>query len=108
MVTKAWPACRHCGRDFGPGDAWMRANYCRALYVAEELEREPGRTAWEISQTTGMPYPAVSKGLIKAREWQLVNITETEQRDAGGVRYRYAVSEELADIREQWLALGYV
>lgn len=108
MVTKTYPQCRHCGRAFGPGDAWMRANYCRAIYVAEELERQPGRTTWEISQATGMPYAAVSKGLIKAREWSLVTIVETEQRDGGGVRYRYEVSDELPAIRGQWLNLGYL
>jgi hypothetical protein len=82
------PACPSCGRAFRAGATWAGANYCRGLALLGFIQQNPGKSAWELSQVSGMPYVAATRGLAKLREHEVVSI-EAEERVQGGFRYRY-------------------
>lgn len=88
MVTKIYPSCPSCGRIFRPGLSWKGANYCRGLLLLRFIEDEPGLSGWELSQRTSMSYEDATRGLTKLRSHAMVT-TEVEERDAGGIRYKY-------------------
>ena len=92
MATEVFPVCPSCGERFAPGQWWTGANYCRGLFLLSAIGGNPGSSAWELSQATSMPYRDVTKGLQKLREWALVGLV-AEERDQGGIRYRYFPSE---------------
>lgn len=56
--------------------------------MLEHIDATPGLSAWELSQVCGLEYSGVQKGLIRLREYSAVRF-EAENREAGGVRYRY-------------------
>jgi DNA-binding transcriptional regulator GbsR (MarR family) len=87
MVNIA-PACPSCNEPLKAGSSWIGANYCRGLFLLKAVAVTPGLSAWELSEHTGMVYKDVSNGLQKLREWDIV-LTKAEERDQGGVRYRY-------------------
>jgi hypothetical protein len=82
------PACPSCGRVFQPGATWAGANYCKGLALLPFIQGTPGKSAWELSQASGLPYPDTTRGLAKLRGYNAV-CTESEERVQGGVRYRY-------------------
>jgi len=89
--------CSHCDREMQPGRHWYGANFCRAWYLMPWIEANPGHSAWEISQETGLSYGDANKALMKTRDMALVNVTE-EERPQGGFRYRYVT---VVDWRER-------
>lgn len=107
LETKSIPKCRYCGRSFNVGDQWHGANYCRAAFLVEFVADHPGLTTWEISQESGVAYSVTSKGLTKARDHGLVEFTP-EERDAGGVRYRYRAAPQWPGIVGGWQAQGLI
>ena len=107
MVTKTYPVCEFCHRSFGPSESWPGSNFCRAAFLLKFISVNPGLSAWEISKGSGMPYAGVSRGLTKAREWELLECT-TEERDQGGIRYRYTVTPGWASIMETWMKRGLI
>lgn len=98
--------CPSCGREFALDQTWPHVNYCRARYFLAYIETHPGRSAWELSQETGMSYGAATKGMAKAREWETV-LCESEERDGGGFRYRYGVAPNWREIMKVWDNRGY-
>jgi hypothetical protein len=88
MTIETYPVCPQCNRAFAPGQWWQGANYCRGLFLLNEIYVKSGLSAWELSQESGMAYRDVTKGLQKLRDWDIV-VTETEEREQGGIRYRY-------------------
>ncbi len=99
MSTTTFPVCPSCERTFAPGIWWDGANYCRGVFLLGAIYDNPGLSAWELSERTGMPYRNVTSGLQKLRQWSSVDIVqaESEERDSGGIRYRYF---PILDIRE--------
>ena len=67
---------------------WRGANYCRGLVLLRCIEDQPGLSAWELSQQSGIPYTDITRGLAKLREYGLVR-TIAEERVQGGHRLRY-------------------
>ena len=102
MVTKVYPACTFCGGSFGPADSWHGSNFCRAAFLLEFIEEHPGLSAWEIAQQSDMPYAGVTRGLAKAREWELLDCAP-EDREQGGIRYRYTVVHGWSATIQTWL-----
>jgi len=107
MNTKTTPVCPYCNQEFAPGVYWKWANYCRAAYLIMFIDSHPNLSAWEMHQQTGMPYKDVTGGLQKAREWQIV-VTEDEQREQGGKRFRYFAVDNWKDTLTAWENRGYV
>ena len=105
MTTQVYPVCPQCGRAFEPGAAWHGSNFCKARFLIEYVRGFPGKTAWEISQDSGMLYDDVAKGLTKGRALGLF-LTESEERRQGGVRYRYWVGERSQEVIARWLPCG--
>lgn len=103
MVTQIYPSCQHCGRTFTPGQTWLNANFCRAVFLIEFLKDNPDLTTWELSKQTGMLYSDTLKGMQKAREWGLVICAPEERAGSNGIRYRYKVAEEANGIINTWL-----
>lgn len=101
MVTKTYPVCGYCNRSFGPAESWHGSNYCRAVFLLEFIGEHPGLSAWEIAKASGMPYAGVTRGLEKAREWELLECV-TEEREQGGIRYRYTVVPSWAETVSIW------
>ena len=101
-MTIAKPQCRHCRREFAPGETWMNANYCRAAYLLEVLTEHPGLSTWELAKEANMLYTDATKAMQKARDWETVEYTE-EDRSGGGVRYRYTPAPQANAIVESWL-----
>jgi hypothetical protein len=87
-TRRAPPVCPSCGRTFAPGSTWAGANYCRGLILLRFIDDRPGLSGWELSKASGVPYTDATRGLSKLREYDLVRTVE-EEREAGGVRYRY-------------------
>ena len=67
--------CDACQKLFEPGKFWPAANYCRSMFLLPHIEVNPGLSAWELSQKSGMYYESTSRGLAKARELGLVTFT---------------------------------
>lgn len=101
------PHCPYCQRQFSPGATWIRANYCRAAYLATYVAEHPGETAWDISRAVNMLYSDVQRGLLRAREWALVAFT-AEVREQGGERYRYHAADDWRNVVAGWDANGYI
>ena len=99
--VKVYPQCPHCNRTFTPGKTWLNANFCRATFLTAFLKDNPNLTTWELSQKTEMLYSDAVKGMAKAREWGLV-ICTAEERNGGGIRYRYKVAEGANNIINTW------
>jgi hypothetical protein len=89
------PRCPSCARAFTPGSTWKAANYCRGLLLLQFIDERPGLTGWQLSQQSGIPYTDATRGLAKLREYHLVR-TEDEEREAGGVRFRYYPADDPA------------
>jgi DNA-binding IclR family transcriptional regulator len=87
-VVNAAMECPSCRKDLDAAPFWVGANYCRGLYLLEVIASNPGMSGWELSQLTGMPNHNVTSGLTKLREWWVVD-ARAEERDQGGIRYRY-------------------
>ena len=101
MVSITTPACPCCGREFKPGVFWDNANYCRARFLLEYIEDHSGKSTWEISKATGMPYSDATRGMQKAREWALVDMKQ-EDREQGGTRYRYWAMDGWKGVVDEW------
>ena len=99
--------CSYCGKEFGPGRQWHGANFCRAAFLYPFIKDNPGKTAWELHRISDLPYADVTKGLEKAREWEVVSY-EAEDRDAGGQRYRYSVKPNFEITIQEWLARALI
>jgi hypothetical protein len=97
------PACPSCGRRFEAGLTWPGANFCRGFTLLPFIEENPGLSGWELSQLAGMDYSDASRGLARLREYSAV-ATEAEEREAGGIRYRYSSAENPLAI-ERFLAV---
>ena len=93
--------CPHCGKEFRLGEFWAGANYCRAAFLLPYIAEHPGLSAAEIAGATGLPYPLVSGGLQKARDWRVV-LFESEEREQGGNRYRYTVAPDWKVLVSEW------
>ena len=107
VVADRVGACAYCGRVFGPGANWHGLNYCRAAYLLPIIAEHPGLSAWELATVSKMGYAEVTKGLVKARAWEVVTV-EPEERDAGGIRYRYEVASGWQETIEEWKDQGIV
>lgn len=101
------PKCSYCGRSFGPGTQWSGSNYCRAAFLLPHVAENPGQTTWDYSQISGLPYAEAVKGLEKAREWQVVEY-QAEEKQAGGIRYRYTVKPTYETTIQEWLARALI
>ena len=99
--------CSYCGRGFGPGKQWHGANFCRAAFLMPVIEKNPSKTAWELHLLSDLPYADVTKGLEKARDWEIVAF-EAEDRDAGGQRYRYTAKPSYETTIQEWLARALI
>jgi hypothetical protein len=88
ILTHKKAACPSCGRACELGATWKGANYCRGLVLLQVINDNPGLSAWELSQISGVPYTDATRGLAKLREFKVVS-TESEERLEGGIRYRY-------------------
>jgi hypothetical protein len=51
----------------------------------------PGTSAWELSQASGLAYADAARGLAKLREHGVMS-AEREERSEGGFRYRHWLS----------------
>ena len=107
MVTITYPECAYCGKTFTPGDTWLNANYCRAVFLTLFVKEHPNLSTWELSQATGMLFSDALKGMGKAREWGLV-ICLAEDRENGGIRYRYKIAEGAGGIIDSWAQRGLI
>ena len=87
--------CPACKRELQPESNWMQVNYCRGFALLEAIGERPGLSAWELAKQTGYDYGQVSKGVAKLRDLDLVR-TATEEREAGGFRYRYDLNPDAA------------
>ncbi len=87
--------CPACGNILADPRSMYCINECRGLYLWETIVEHPGLSAWELHMLTGMSYKDVSSGLEKARALGWVKGV-SEEREQGGIRYRYAVAEEAA------------
>jgi hypothetical protein len=87
-IAQKRPHCPSCGRVCEPGTTWKGSNYCRGLVLLRFIEDQPGLSGWELAQISGVPYTDATRGLAKLREHGVVR-TESEERDQGGIRYRY-------------------
>lgn len=99
--------CSYCGKAFGPGKNWHGANFCRAAFLLPHIEANPGKTTWELHQISGLPYADATKGLEKAREWDVVEF-DAEDRESGGQRYRYRVAPGYQIKVQEWLARALI
>lgn len=100
-MRQFYPKCPHCDLEFRPGIFWNQANYCRGRFLLPVIEANPGLSTWELHQKSGMPYALVSKGIAKLRDWELV-VFESEDRDQGGIRYRYIVEPQWRETVRAW------
>ena len=107
LTTNSYPNCSHCGKTFTPGETWVNANYCRAVFLISFIKEHPNLSTWELSQATGMLYSDAVKGMGKAREWGLV-ICIAENRDSSGIRYRYEIAEGAEGIIASWEQRGLI
>jgi len=87
LDTLSTTTCPECGRGLRMG--MHQLSYCAAFIVLQIVEARPGKTAWELAQMSGIPYSSVTKGLNRARAEAWVGI-EAEDREQGGIRYRYS------------------
>ena len=88
MSTKTIASCPSCGKRFLKGYSWAGANYCRALLLLEALPDHPGMSTAELGEACGISYGDAAKGMLRLRELDAVRY-ESEERDTGGVRYRF-------------------
>lgn len=107
MNVATLPKCRFCGREFRQGEWWSWANMCRASHLLPIIVDNPGLSAWELSQVSGLNYQDTSKGLQKARDGGLVT-TEAEDREAGGIRYRYWPADGWQEKVAEWRSRGFI
>ena len=89
LATFPAPACPSCGRVFQSGMSWAGANFCRGLLLLAFIKNTPGLSAWELSQTSEIPYDDAKKGLDKLRDYDAVS-TEREELEGDRFRYRYS------------------
>jgi hypothetical protein len=80
--------CPGCERDLVPEGQWHGANFCRGLFLMDSIAENPGQSAWELSKSTGLSYAQCAKGLAKIRAQDAIGY-EPEDRDGGGIRYRF-------------------
>lgn len=81
--------CPSCRREFKPNVSWGDSSSCSAFFLALFIADEPGMSAYDLSQTSGLAYSATTAGLKRARENNLFRL-EQEDRAEGGFRYRYS------------------
>jgi hypothetical protein len=84
---------------------YANINYRRAVEALGWIRAYPGKSAWELSSISGIVYADMSKGLQKGREYGLFRV-ESEERDQGGIRYRYWASDSADAVLEDWAAKG--
>ncbi len=82
-------------------------NFRRAAAALEVIRQNPGKTAWELASISGTVYADISKGLQKGRENGLFRV-ESEDRNQGGVRYRYWAADDADAILEVWKERGHL
>jgi len=80
-------------------------NYRRAAAAVPWIRDNPGKTAWELAGLSGIVYAEMSKGLQKGREYGLFRL-ESEDRNQGGVRYRYFLADTAEETLGVWAARG--
>ena len=80
-------------------------NYRRAALALSWVRQHPGKTAWELSNISGIVYAELSKGLQKGRENGLFRAV-SEERNQGGVRYRYWEGEAADALMALWKERG--
>ncbi len=81
------PSCPSCEQSLD-ADGIQGVNYCRALFLLPFIEAAPGLTGWELSQRSGLSYGATVRGTQRLRDRDAV-VAEAEDRDQGGIRFRY-------------------
>lgn len=94
MVVRTYPSCPSCGRTFRPGAAWNGANYCRGAYLLPLIRANPGKSAAELAELSGMSYRDVSRALVKVREFGIFRTEAEDRGEQGGIRYRYYADED--------------
>ena len=100
----SFPRCPHCERTLAPGACWTGANYCRGFYLYPVIKANPGLTAWELSQAANLAYSDTTRGLLKLRDYGVLDFV-AEERDGGGQRYRYTVKPDGEGLPRFLLAL---
>ena len=80
-------------------------NYRRAVEALTWVRANPGKTAYELATISGIVYAELSKGLQKGRDYGLFRL-ESEDRNQGGVRYRYYPSDTADEMVATWEAQG--
>jgi hypothetical protein len=81
--------CPSCNRAFTPGDTWKGANYCRGLFLLGVIEKNPGLSAWELSEFTSMSMTDAQRGLAKLRDFKVVGYESEPRDEEGSFRYRF-------------------
>ena len=99
MATQTAIACPECSESLEGSRPFI--NLCRATFAAALVRDYPGETAWGLSIKTGEPYSTISKGLQKGREDDLF-ILESEEREKGGIRYRYWLADGAEERLREW------
>jgi hypothetical protein len=93
-TDSCYPTCPSCKRECTPYASWPGANYCRGRVLLPWIARQPGLSAWELAQASGLSYEDTQRALIKLRQGGLV-LTASEPRAQGdGFRYRYTLSDD--------------
>ena len=91
--------CPSCGHLIGlEGDGDHGVNYCRGLFLLPFIAANPGLSGWELAQLSGLPYASAVRGTQKLRDGQAA-LVEPEERDQGGIRFRYYPVEAAAITR---------
>jgi hypothetical protein len=103
QTDSTYPICPHCQREFVPGTYWQGSNVCKAGYLMTVAEAHPGLSAWELGEMAGLKYADASRAMLKARNLDLVDYTK-EDRDRGGVRYRFFAKAEWQERIQRWYA----
>lgn len=101
ISSRTHPHCPSCKRTCKPGATWAGANYCRGIILLDFIQDNPGLSAWELSQASGVPYTDATRGLNKLREYGVVN-TVSEDKGDGKFRYRYWCSGD-PDARQRFM-----
>jgi predicted transcriptional regulator len=70
------------------------------------IAERPGLSAWELSGLSGLSYAQCSKGLQKLRDIEAVKY-EAEERESGGIRYRFYPKEDYEVQRDRVAEMGH-
>lgn len=77
-------------------------------YLLPIIAEHPDVSAWELANFAGMAYPDTNKAMAKARETgRFARVLEwrPEDREGGGIRYRFTAKPGWGVAVQEWIAL---